>query len=132
MWLAHHPPDHYERCVLIGRSYVCRRCLVLYPVTFAAMALAVLWPVPVGIGDLAIVLLPLPGVIELVAEQLGALDYWPRRQIAVTVPLAVGLGVGLARYLDDHGDRVFWVAIALYTLVCFAAVSWRQRRDRSV
>jgi hypothetical protein len=131
MWLAHHPPDDYGRCVLVGRSYVCRRCVVLYPITFAALALALVRPLPGGLGEVVFVVLPLPAVLELVAEQLGLVEGRPGRQVAVTVPLAIGLGVGLAGYLDDHGDLLFWAVVVLYTSVCAAAVSWRHRRASS-
>ena len=31
MWHAHHWPDEYDRCTMIGGRPVCRRCLTLYP-----------------------------------------------------------------------------------------------------
>ena len=35
IWLAHHWPDEYDRCVVLGGRHVCRRCLVLYPLALA-------------------------------------------------------------------------------------------------
>src|SRR5262245_14917974 len=103
MWLAHHYPEDYDRCVRIGRSHVCRRCLVLYPLAFATMVVALAICAPTGSGSgvlaAAMVVLPLPAVVEFVLEHRGVLRYQPARQIAVTVPLALGLGCGFARYL---------------------------------
>lgn len=131
MWLAHHFPDQYDRCVLVGRRHVCRRCLVLYPLAFAVMFLSLgglNWP---GWLDGWLVgLLPAPAATELVAEQLGVLRYHPTRQVLVTIPLAVGLGRGFAIYVEDPTSRLFWGVVLGYGGVCFAAVVWRQWRDR--
>lgn len=128
MWLAHHFPEDYDRCVRIGRTHVCRRCLVLYPLAAAVMLLALGAGVDRSWLELALVVLPLPAVVELVLEQFGVLSYAPRRQVAVTVPLAVGLGSGFAVYLDDQTNRVFWGVVVLYTAICGGAVWWRYRR----
>src|SRR5438270_6060583 len=95
MWLSHHYPEDYDRCVRVGNRYICRRCLVLYPVAFLAMALALAgarWPK--SLDSVLLVVLPLPAVAEFVLEHLGAIGYRPRFQAAVTVPLGVALGVG--------------------------------------
>ena len=127
MYLAHHYPEDYDRCVLIGRSHVCRRCLVLYPLAALVLVLSYGWHPGPTVDVLVLVLLPLPAVVELVAEQLGALTYAPRRQIAVTVPLGVALGRGFAIYLDDHVSLLFWGTVIVYSAVCFAAVAWHHR-----
>lgn len=130
MWLAHHWPEDYDRCVRVGRSHVCRRCLVLYPVALAVTAAAVLVgsALPSTVTAAAVVVLPLPAVVEFVAEHLGRIRYSPRRQVAVTVPLAVGLGAGFARYLEQLTDPWFWGAVAGYGGVCLlAALSGRRR-----
>lgn len=131
LWLSHHWPEDYDRCVLIGRRHVCRRCLVLYPLAFG-VALVVAAIVP----DVATapwtawvtVLAPLPAVVEFVAEHLGAARHSPARQVAVTVPLGVGLGVGFARYLSDLTDPVFWGTVVVYGGVCGLAAIARVRR----
>ena len=130
MWLAHHYPDDYHRCVLVGRTYVCRRCLVLYPITFA-IALATLgWHPGDAVDSLLLFALPVPAVVELVLEQLRVITYEPRRQMLVTVPLALGLGRGFAVYLDDLTSLRFWIPIVLYFGICFAAVAWNHRTRR--
>lgn len=128
LWLSHHWPEDYDRCVRIGRSHVCRRCLVLYPIAFVGMlVLRGSWPPAADVVVVAI--LPLPAVIELVLEQAGVLRYRAARQVVVTVPLAVGLGRGFARYLDDQADLLFWGVALGYSAVCGLAVLWRVRRD---
>jgi hypothetical protein len=127
MYLAHHYPDQYERCVLVGQAHVCRRCLVLYPLAIATLVLVVLAPVPDALQNLVWVLGPLPAVGELLAEQFGRITYRPRRQIAVTIPLAVALGCGFGLYLDDHTSVLFWGIVVLYTGVCAGAVLWARR-----
>lgn len=131
LWLAHHYPDDYERCVRMGDRHVCRRCLVLYPI---AVLVAVLGVAGLALADpwsaIALVALPLPAVAEVLYEQLGRRPYSARRQVAATIPLGLGLGVGFARYLDDHTDPLFWAVAITYTAVCFGAIAWRWR-DRT-
>ncbi len=122
MWMAHHYPEDYDRCVRIGRSHVCRRCLALYPAAFAALALALAglrWPRP--LDPWLLVLLPLPGVIEFVAEHRGAITYHPFLQQLLAVPMGVALGVGFDRYLHHPGDPLFWGVVVGYSAICAAA-----------
>jgi hypothetical protein len=122
LWLSHHDPPGYDRCVLIGGRRVCRRCLVLYPVTFAVLLVARAAGGWSGLSEaLALVLLPLPAVVEFVLEHLRLTGYQPARQVAVTVPLAVGLAAGFDRYLDRHTDPLFWATVVVYGGVCLGA-----------
>ena len=118
MWLSHHDPSGYDRCVLVAGRHVCRRCLVLYPLAFVVLiaAQATGWSGPSE--ALALVVLPLPAVAEFVLEHRGVLRYNPGRQILVTIPLAVALGAGFDRYLDRPGDVLFWSVVVGYTGVC--------------
>lgn len=122
MWLAHHYPEDYDRCVVIGRSHVCRRCLALYPLMFVVLGFCLAIQPGRTAELVALAVLSLPAVIELVLEQLGVLRYSPRRQVAVTLGLAVGLGAGLAVYLDDQLDGTFWAIVLLYATICLGAV----------
>src|SRR4051812_36678566 len=122
LWVAHHYPEDYDRCVLVGRTHVCRRCLALYPVAFVVMGLTlagVRWPS--GLDPWLLVALPVPSVVEFVLEHLGAVRYQPRRQVMLTIPLAVALGVGFARYLRHPADLLFWGIVVAYGGVCLAA-----------
>ena len=123
LWLSHHDPSEYDRCVVVGRTRVCRRCLVLYPLAFLVLALAlagVRWPE--SLDAVLLVVLPLPAVAEFLAEHLTAFGYRPGLQMAATVPLAVALGVGFDRYLDRQTDPLFWGVVVVYGAACFAAL----------
>ena len=123
MWLSHHYADDYDRCVVIGRRHVCRRCLVLYPVAAMALILAlagVRWSKSLDL--VLLVALPIPGVAEFVLEHLGVIRYRPVLQGLVTVPLGVALGVGFDRYLHHYADPLFWGMVVLYGAICLASV----------
>ncbi|MFI5041422.1 MAG: hypothetical protein ACHQNA_06175 [Acidimicrobiales bacterium] len=133
LWLSHHPPDELDRCVVVAGQHVCRRCLLLWPLTFVALALAlagVRWPR--SADDLLLVVLPLPAVIEFVLEHAGRWPYLPRLQAVVTVPLAAALGVGFDRYLHHPGDTLFWAVTVVYSAVyALAAFSANRRSPRA-
>ncbi|HEY5155240.1 MAG TPA: hypothetical protein VIJ47_10935 [Acidimicrobiales bacterium] len=131
LWIAHHYPEDYDRCVTVGRTHVCRRCLALYPVAFVVMVLTLggaRWPA--DLDAVLLVVLPLPSVVEFVAEHLGVIRYQPTRQVVLTVPLAVALGVGFGRYLRHPSDPLFWAIVVGYGGVCLAAVVIGARRRR--
>ncbi len=130
LWLSHHWPDDYDRCVVVGGRHVCRRCLVLYPLAAAVMVVAYVGGWAAGpVGTWLFVALPLPAVVDLCLEQLAVVAPSSRRLVAVTVPLAIGLGIGFARYLESPGDPLFWGVVVGYTAVCLAALVARWRRD---
>lgn len=123
LWLSHHWPEDYDRCARIGRNHVCRRCLWFYPACFLTMALAlggVAWPT--RLDPWLLFLLPVPVVAEWWAEHLHLVRYSPVRNVALTLICAPAVGVGLARYLEDPGDRLFWAVVALYAVVCLVPV----------
>lgn len=123
MWISHHFPEDYDRCVVIGRSHVCRRCLVIYPIAFVVMAVLLATGAAAGpTMRILLVVLPLPAVVEFVLEHLGACSYSPARQVTVSVGLGLGLGVGFATYLRHPSDLWFWGVVVLYTAVCLASV----------
>jgi len=129
MWLAHHYPEDYDRCVRLGRRHVCRRCLFLYVPAFATLGLALAGVRPAKAADgWLLVLLPLPGVVEFVAEHLRWSRYHPALQAALAVPMGIALGIGFDRYLHHPGDLWFWGVVLVYGLVCLVAavVGWRR------
>ena len=134
MWLSHHWPSGYDRCAVIAGRHVCRRCLVLYPlalVTGIAISAGSWWPS--GIDALVLWLFPLPGVIEFVLDNLGAIRYSPVRQMILSAFGAVAAGVGYVLYLHDHTDRLVLSVVAVYTTVCVLAVvaGTRRRKEHS-
>lgn len=119
LWLSHHWPEDYDRCVHIGRSHVCRRCVWFYPACFTAMVLTlagIRWPI--ALDPWLFALLPVPVVVEWWGEHLRLVRYSPTRQVLLTLLAAPAVGVGLARYLDSPGDRLFWAVVAVYAVVC--------------
>lgn len=118
MWLSHHDPGAYDRCVVVAGRPVCRRCLVLYPLSLAVLVVARALPWSGPTEAAALVVLPIPAVVEFVLEHRRVLRYSPARQVLVTIPLAVALGAGFNRYLDRHTDPLFWSTVVVYTAVC--------------
>lgn len=133
MWLSHHWPEDYDRCVVIGGLHVCRRCLVLYPLALVAglaVSIGSWWDH--SLDPWVLWLFPLPGVIEFVLDNLRVISYRPRRQVILSAGGAVAAGIGYVRYLDDHTDALAWTVLAVYTAVTLSAAIvgglWRRRR----
>jgi hypothetical protein len=106
MWLSHHHPDQYDRCVRLpgpgGRvGHVCRRCAVLYPLALLSAVVVLLLDPPSASLVAAMWLLPLPVMVEWVAEHLGRLTYSPTRQVALTALAAPALGAALAWHAES-------------------------------
>ena len=69
--------------------------------------------------------------IEFALEHFGVLRYSSTRQLVLTVPVAIGVGRLLARYLDDQGDALFWIVVWGYAVVMFGAAVVGHRRTRT-
>jgi len=133
MYLSHHWPEDYDRCAVVGGLHVCRRCLVLYPVAFVtgvAISLGSWWPD--GIDPWVLWLFPLPGVIEFVLDNVGVIDYEPKRQMWLSGAGAIAAGVGYSRYLEDTFDSTVWAVVAVYTTICVLGVIIGHRRKGTV
>ncbi len=129
LWLSHHHPAQHDRCWRAGRTLVCRRCTLLWPLAFAVMVAAGAgswWPADAD--PWLLVLLPLPGVVEFVLEHFGVVRYSATRQLLLTVPVAVAIGRLLARYLHDPTDGLFWAVVWGYAVAMFAAAVVGHRR----
>jgi hypothetical protein len=131
--LSHHLPHEHDRCVLIGRRHVCRRCLVLYPIAFAVMFLTLGgfgWAP--SLDPVLFMVLPFAVAAEFVAEKLGLARYASRRQMAFTALAAPALGTGLARHIRSPFDGWFVAMVLGYGGVCaFAHVVASSRESRS-
>ena len=131
IWLAHHWPDEYDRCVLVGRRHICRRCIVMYPIAFAVIALSLAGvALPTPWSQLALVFLPLPALVEFVGEHLGSWRYSATRQSVLGALQGLGLGIGLGRYLDSPTDPWFWGVGLTYSAVAgISALVGARRRS---
>lgn len=128
IWLSHHWGDDEGRCAHIAGRPVCRRCLVLYPVAFVAAMVAAAglrWPSTLDVALLW--LLPVPAVLDFVADNLALVRHSPRRQVVVTALLGVAMGVAYSRYLHQTGDSLVWSVVAAYGGVCLVAALGRVR-----
>ena len=128
MWLSHHHAEHYDRCVVVAGRHVCRRCLALYPVAIFVAVLQVAGVIGAGAGVWLMWLTPLPVVAEWVAEHVREAPYSPRRQAALSVVAAVGLGIALGRHARHPFEAASVVPVLVYTAVCIAAWSVSARR----
>lgn len=119
LWLSHHWPEDYDRCVRIGRRHLCRRCLAFYPVWLVAVVAALAglrWPV--AWDSWILWLLPVPVVAEWWLEHLGVLGYSATRNVVTSVICAIGVGVAFSRYLLDPGDPLFWAGVVVFAVLC--------------
>lgn len=129
LWLSHHWPEDYSRCVRVGRRHICRRCLAFYPVWLVAIVAAlagVRWPVRWDAWILW--LLPAPVVIEWWLEHLGWIRYSAVRNVLLSMVCAVGVGVAFSRYLLDPGDALFWAGVVVYGVLCLIPLLISRRR----
>lgn len=135
LWLSHHWPEHYERCMSLGRHHVCRRCLVLYP---TALLVAVLVALATSTSQAvppaalwALWLLPAPAVAEWVLEHLAALPYRPLRQAATSLVAAPALGIALGLHAVAPFDGRVVTPVAVWVAVCASTALWSSLRARS-
>lgn len=122
MFLSHHWPSRYDRCVVIGGRHVCRRCAVLYPVAVLSMlaaALGVTWPEHFDAWMFWI--LPVPGIVDFVLDVWGVVRHSPKRQAVVSALLAVAYGKMLWRYMHHMTDALVWTVVLTQTGICLVA-----------
>ncbi len=131
LWLAHHWPGEYERCTIIGGRHVCRRCLVLYPVALIVLAVsfAGFAPWPERLDVWMVWLLSIPATLDFLAEKLRGVPYNPRRQVAVTLLVALALGRGFAHEFDDRWSWLFWGPVLVFGGIWFAAAVAKVQRN---
>ena len=134
LWLAHHWPHRYERCTTIAGRHVCRRCVWFYGVAFITLALAPLGisPWPPAWDVFMVWILSVPATIDFVAGELFGVKYNARRQVFVSVILALAVGRGFYHELLDSGSTIFWGPVLVYGSIWFAtaAEAWRKNRGQ--
>ena len=134
MALAHHRPEHARRCVhlpLGGRRLtLCARCLGLYPVLLAALAIQ--WYVglgPLGTVDLVVALaLAAPALLDWGAGWLDPRSGSNARRLTTGALLGLALGRSLWLNARDPRSEVLW--IQLFLLAAGAGAFFLVRRLR--
>ncbi len=119
-----------ERCINLGGLHLCRRCSLLWPITYLLLALqALLSSSGSSPMDLALPLLLAPPLGEYVLVALDRLHYSARR-VWLFTPLA---GMALARLLYRHmvspWDAWAWSILATGAVVALW-VTWHQHKKK--
>ena len=131
LWLTHHWLDEYHRCAVVAGRHVCRRCLALYPLALAVVAVLasgiVAWPA--ALDPWLVWVLCVPATVEFLAEKLAGVAYDARRQTIVTLAVAVALGRGLALELDGRWSPTFWGPVIVFGTIWFLAAASAARRS---
>lgn len=125
-WLAHHGPEHAQRCIHVGRQVVCRRCAFLYPVAAVSGLLVLALDPPTALLLAAMWVLPVPMVLDWACEHLGRLAYSPTRQVIVTIIGAPALGVALAIHAVAPLSLSAVVPMVFFATICalVAGLAW--------
>jgi hypothetical protein len=122
LWLSHHWPEDYDRCAVVAGRHVCRRCLWMYPIALVVLVAGATGArAPDAVEVVGYAVLCLPAAVDFVLEHLGRVLPSPRRMVAVTIPLGVGLGLGFTRYVHAPADPWFWSITLAYGAATAAA-----------
>ena len=106
LWLSHHYACDADRCVTIGRSHVCRRCLAMFAGFFPALALLLSsWSDDLQIGDVGLVLgLAAFAGVEFVQVVRQQKPYSARRVLLLSPPVGAVLAwAGVTGVRDGLG-----------------------------
>lgn len=125
IWLSHHREEQLKRCIRVRGLHICRRCLVLWPLTFALIGALIVLRAPFDLpADRWLPgLLALP-VAEFIAVSLGWIRYSPARLYLFSPLLAIALSRLFHRYMLQPLDAWTWTMLLLAFLPSMAAVLW--------
>jgi hypothetical protein len=123
LWLSHHHPAQHDRCLRVGRWHICRRCLLLWPLSYLLLALQVSLRAPATHpGDLLIPVLLLPPVLEFLLVQRGLIPYSAARTWFLAPLLALPLSRLLFRCMITPWEPITWLVILTAGLPALWAV----------
>ena len=129
--LAHHWPSENDRCTKIGTHYVCRRCVVLWPIALASgLIFAMLATGSFSRSTTLLVALCLPACVDFCLDNLAAIKYSPLRMQLLSIPLALGVGLGFARYFRNPSDASFWIVGIAFSAICGACALFGAHQSR--
>ncbi len=128
LWLSHHHQAQWDRCLRLGQLRICRRCLLLWPLTYALLLAQILLRAPAAWGgDLLLPLLLAPPVIEYLGVHAAGWTYRPWRIWLLTPLLAAAVARLLFRHMARPFDPWAWSLLGLTGLACGWA-AWRHQR----
>ncbi len=132
LWLAHHWPHRYERCADIAGRHVCRRCLWFYSISLVvfAAAFAGISPWPESWDNVMVWVLSVPATVEFIGGEMGKWKYNAKRQIAVTSILALAVGRGFYRNVQDQFTWIFWGPAIVFGLLWFFTGLWAWKQNK--
>ncbi len=132
--LAHHWPHRYERCTVVAGRHVCRRCLWFYSISLAVFGLAFagISPWPQAWDSVLVWVLSIPATVEFIGGEFGKWKYDARRQILVTSILALAVGRGFYRNIQDQFTWIFWGPAIVFGLLWFftGLYTWSQNKGQ--
>lgn len=105
-WLSHHDEREADRCVLVGSTHVCRRCLVMYAAFVPALvAMLTVWSDQLDIGDVwAPLALTVAAGIEFLLVAIGRMPYRAGRVWLLTPAVGCTLAwLVVVGYRDGFG-----------------------------
>lgn len=106
VWLSHHVACDADRCVQLGRHFVCRRCLAMFAGFFPALAVLVSpWRDDLQAGDIGLVLaLTFVAGLEYVQVVRGQIAYDARRVLVLSPATGAVLAwLGVTGVVDGLG-----------------------------
>ena len=128
VWLSHHSDHEADRCVRIGGTHVCRRCLGMFAGFVPAVVLLLSpWRDDLQAGDLGLVLaLTIAAGLEFVQVARGQMPYSARRVLALSpFPGMVLAWLGVTGVRDGLGPVHLVLAGAAGALLALLLVRSR-------
>jgi len=128
VWLSHHDSREADRCVLVGRTHVCRRCLAMFAGFLPAVALLVSpWRDDLQAGDLGLVLaLTIAAGLEFAQVARGRMPYSARRVLGLSPFVGMVLAwLGVTGVRDGLGPAHFLLTGAAGALLVLLLVRSR-------
>jgi uncharacterized membrane protein len=133
LWISHHRPEHYGRCVRLAGLHVCARCLGVYPMLFAALALQIAFRAALrGPWDPWMALaLPVPALVDWALGRFRPASGTNARRLLTGALLGASLARTLYLHLRWPGHPLAmaqFLALLAAAVVVEGARLWRRRR----
>ncbi|HEU5084141.1 MAG TPA: hypothetical protein VFU14_12430 [Acidimicrobiales bacterium] len=128
VWLSHHDAREADRCVLVGRTHVCRRCLAMFVGFVPAVVLLLSpWRDDLQAGDLGLVLaLTIAAGLEFAQVARGRMPYSARRVLGLSPFVGMVLAwLGVTGVRDGFGPAHFLLTGAAGALLVLLLVRSR-------